>query len=299
MDEELFFYEGLTKKEIEDFDSYKLSNLYKYAIDKDFNDIDHPKDDTLWDEDTKNNEKPKTSSKEKNTDAEKKGVKITSVHKGHRERVMQKFINHGLSSFTDFEVLEFLLFYAIPYKDTNVLAHKLIEKFGSIKGVMEAEHFELVSVSGIGERAASLIVLLREIYKYINTCQYTCDILATSKLTAQFCMNYFKDHLEENFILISIDSDKRVKCIDVISKGDETETAFYPRNVVKAVVKNRVTSVILAHNHPGNDTEPSANDLIITEKICNLLRGVGVTVVDHVICNGDEYLSFSDKGYLK
>jgi len=293
--EETFFLDGLSEEDINNFSSYDLSDLEKYMIDK-FNENTQDGD-SLWDDEPKAEQSDNHNSKAKND--KKSGVKINSVHKGHRERVLQKFINHGFVPFTDYEVLEFLLFYAIPYKDTNVLAHRLIDKFGSIKAVMEAEHFELASVNGIGDRAAALIVMLRELYKYISTSQYTNDILYTSEVSGEFCINYFKNHVEENFILISTDLKRRIKCIDVISRGNETETAFYPRNVVKAVVKNRAACVILAHNHPGNNAEPSSNDLIITEKIANLLRGLGVTVIDHIICSGNKYISFSDKGYLK
>ena len=96
-----------------------------------------------------------------------------------------------------------------------------------------------------------------------------------------------------------IDTDKKVKCIDIISEGTETETAFYVRNIIKAIIKNRVSNVIMAHNHPGNNAEASTHDLVITEKIAILLRGLGVTVVDHIICSGNKFISFSDKGYLK
>lgn len=298
VDVEKFFLDGLSEEELDKFTSYELSDLEKYIVDE-FND-NYQENDSLWDDDNDDNLYDKTANESDNKKSNKKsGVKIKSVHKGHRERVLKKFIQHGFTQFSDFEVLEFILFYAIPYKDTNELAHKLIMKFGSLKSVMEAEHFELASVKGIGDRAAALIVALRELYKHINTSKNTNVLLNTTELTAEFCIDYFKDHLEENFILISLDSDKRIKCLDVISRGNETETAFYPRNVVKAVVKNRVTTVVLSHNHPGNSAEPSSNDMIITEKISNLLRGLGVTVLDHIICSNNKYVSFSEKGYLK
>lgn len=267
-------------------DDYELSsvNLEEIIIDDEFKKVPSSKREN----NESNVKKPSKS-----------GVKITSIHKGHRERMLTKFIKHGISSFSDFEVLEFLLFYAIPYKDTNEIAHKLIDKFGSIKAVMEADHQSLVSVDGIGDRSAALIVLFREFHKYISITHYSQDILYTSKISAEYCMKYFANHVEESFIVISLDSERRVKCIDVISEGNESETAFYPRNIIKVVLKNRATNVILAHNHPDNNPEPSSNDLALTDQITYMLKGLGAVVIDHIICSGNGYYSFADKGYIK
>ncbi len=225
--------------------------------------------------------------------------KITSIHKGHRSRVKDKFLNHGLESFSEFEVLEYLLFYAIPYKDTNEISHRLIEKFGSLKGVLDAESFDLTEVEGIGEYSAALIVLFRELNKYMNTRYYTNILLEDTHVTGEFCYNYFKNHVEESFIVLSLDDEYRLKCIDVISNGTENETAFYLRKVTKVAVKNRTNIIVLAHNHPSGSPIPSSDDITITEIIQKSLHNIGVLVKDHVICSPKGFGSFSDKGLLK
>ena len=104
-----------------------------------------------------------------NKEVSRKKLEIKSIHKDHRKRVKNKIVNYGMESFTEIEVLEALLFYSIPYRDTNVIAHNLLDKFGSLKSVMNADYYELLKVDGISENSASLILLFREMNMYINT----------------------------------------------------------------------------------------------------------------------------------
>ncbi len=229
-----------------------------------------------------------------------KNDKIKSIHKGHRSRVKDKFLRFGLEPFSDFEVLEYLLFYAIPYKDTNPIAHALIDKFGTLKGVLNAEAYELASVDGMGEYSAALIVLFRELNKYMSTKYDSGVLLDASYKMGRFCCDYFMNHVEESLICLSLDGCQRLMCIDVVSKGTETETPLYLRTIMKIVVKNRTNCIILAHNHPNSDdSHPSIQDTIITSAVGNYMKTIDVTVKDHVICAGDHYTCMSDEGMLK
>lgn len=301
--DELFFAQGLSQEDLEKLDFFETTVLSRYT--NDYNDFDSIKDvefindidDVVFKEKKPSRQRKssnKQSAKNSNTDTKKR----KSVHEGHRERVREKFLNYGLDSFSEFEVLEMLLFYAIPYKDTNELAHALIDKFGSLKGVLDAEYYDIAEVKGIGEYTASLIVMFRELNKYMSTKNYSDISLDTSEKAGEFCQEYFKNHVEESFIIISMDMDRRVKCIDVISSGTENETAFYPRKVMKAVVRSRANYIILAHNHPGSNAEPSANDLYITAIIEKLLHNIGVVVIDHIISTPKKFKSLSDKGLM-
>lgn len=284
--------QGLTKEDIEKMKRMEFEDYIDFKLD-DFDIPAAPDDSFFTEEETnvKSNKKTKNSGNGKNE-------KIKSVHKGHRQRVRDKFLKHGLDSFTEFEVLEFLLYYSIPYKDTNEIAHRLIDKFGSLNAVLEAEYYDLMEVNGISENSASLIVLYRELFKYVRTSKYAQKYLPTSSAVGQFCCDYFYNHVEESFILISMDSNRTVQCIDVISKGTENETAFYPRKIMKTIVKNRASSVIFAHNHPGENPEPSSYDLMLTNKFNIILKAIGIRLADHIICSGDRFVSISDKGLI-
>lgn len=224
--------------------------------------------------------------------------KYKSIHKGHRSRVKEKFLKYGFEPFTDFEVLEYLLYYAIPYKDTNPIAHELIEKFGSLRGVLDAEYYDLAEVKGMGDYSAALVVLFRELNKYMSTKYDDGILLDTSYKMGKFCLNYFKSHVEENFICLSLDGNDRLTCVDVVSRGTENETAFYLRKLMKIVIKNRTNCIILSHNHPGSVAMPSVQDAVITESAGNFLKTIGVTVKDHVICTRESFTCMSDAGTI-
>lgn len=301
--DELFFAQGLSQEDLEKLDFFETTVLSRYT--NDYADFDSIKDvefvndiDDVIFKENKPSKSKKTSRRQASKSSDTSSKKRKSVHEGHRERVREKFLNYGLESFSEFEVLEMLLFYAIPYKDTNELAHALIDKFGSLKGVLDAEYYDIAEVKGIGEYSASLIVMFRELNKYMSTKNYSDIFLDTSEKAGEFCQQYFKNHVEESFIIISMDMERRIKCIDVISSGTENETAFYPRKVMKAVVRNRANYIILAHNHPGSNPEPSANDLYITAIIEKLLHNIGVVVIDHIISTPKKFKSLSDKGLM-
>lgn len=247
-------------------------------------------------DDTPQNSESKTS--KSGSSGTKKKPKITSIHKGHRERVRNKFLQYGFETFTKYEVLELLLFYAIPYKDTNEIAHRLIDKFGSVKAVIDADVNDLLEIDGINEVSASLIVLQRELFKYIHTKEYDVEVLSSSSKSGWFCCKYFMNHVEESFIIIYLDLNDVVKNIEVISEGSENETAFYIRKTVKRILQHRCSKVIIAHNHPGEYPEPSSDDIMTTGHLNESLENIGISLIDHIICSGDKYVSMSDRGLM-
>lgn len=289
--EEEFFPVSFSDDIIED---PELKKLYEMTDNFDVSEYDAAFDDDFIIE-SKNEY---ITSKSKSEVNEKNSKSKDVSHKNHRQRVREKFIKFGLEPFSEIEVLEMLLYYSIPQRDTNVLAHRLLDKFGSLHGVLDADFNELVEVNGISDVSASLIMFHTELYKYLRMNQESDVYLDTSLKVGNFCSKYFYNHTEENLILLSFDSKRKLKCVDVISKGTEVETAFYPRKIIKAIVKNKTNNVILAHNHPGGNTQPSTNDIYITDLISKMLKSIGVTVCDHIICSGQKFFSFSDAGKL-
>ncbi len=220
-----------------------------------------------------------------------------SIHSGHRKRVINKFIEHGLDSFEEHEVLEMLLFFSVPRVDTNPLAHRLIEEFGSLQNVLSAEPQELKLVKGVGDNTAALISLFRNIRKYQNTQLIEKNIRfdATHEI-GDFCIKYFSEHIDESAIMLSMDSKRRLKKVSVISNGNANETYFDINKIMKDALNFRAAGVIIAHNHPNGILQPSSSDIILTKEIHDLLMGVHIQLIDHIICNERYFTSFNERG---
>ncbi len=225
--------------------------------------------------------------------------KIKSIHRGHRERVREKFFNYGLDCFSEYEVLEFLLFHTIPMKDTNEIAHRLIERFGTLKGVFNADYHDLMEVNGISEVSAALITMQREIFKYLRTKAVKKERLGTSAVAARYCRKYFENHVEESTVVIVIDDERNVQGVEVICKGTETESYVLMRKIIRVLIRYRSTSAIIAHNHPGVKlANPSNEDYESTLNLKQTLENLGIALVDHIVCTDTDYFSMMDNGYI-
>ena len=222
-----------------------------------------------------------------------------NIHKGHRERMKKRFKEFGLENFSEHEVLEFLLYFTHPRCDTNPIAHALIDEFGDITRVFKTDMFDLKSVDGIGEESALLISFCRQLITYLNANIKEKVCLSDATEAGLFCCKYFMQHTEESFIAIMLDSKRCVQKVVVISKGTENETAYYPRNVIKATIKHKANMVLIAHNHTGNSVHPSNNDIVLSNEINKLLEGIGIPLVDHIICCGNLFTSLMERELIK
>ncbi len=217
------------------------------------------------------------------------------MHEGHRKRLRQRFLDCGLSDFQDHNILELLLFYTIPRKDTNELAHRLINTFGSFSAVFDASFEDLIKVEGIGENTASLIKLIPLIYG-----EYMQDKL--SKTTTIFSTDAAGEYLTAKYIgiknetvmLLCLDNKGCVTNCDILSQGSLTMTEIAGRKIVETALKNNATSAILAHNHPGGLAIPSSADVDVTRKMIVLLNSIDVKLKDHIIVADDKYFAMAD-----
>lgn len=232
-----------------------------------------------------------TKSNDKNTNK--------SPHAGHRQRVFSKYLEHGLTPFEEHEVLELLLFFSIPRSDTNVLAHKLIEEFGSLENIIEASPEDLLSVEGVGKNTATLISLFRNVWEYKNTHLYSKRIrLCTTEEICRFCQKYFYNHVEEEAIMLLMDNSNRLKSLEHLSKGSVNETAFQPGKIVKKALLLKSPKVVIAHNHPGGVAEPSSSDKKLTKILYSIMKGANINLLDHIVCSGDFFTSFRQRGFF-
>ncbi len=218
-----------------------------------------------------------------------------NVHEGHRERLRQRFLNEGLDGFQDHNVLELLLFYSIPMKDTNKEAHALIDTFGSLSAVFDADYEALCEVNGIGERTASLIKLVPSLFNKYETdkLNHSEVILNSSELAAKYAAPYFKGITEEKLYVMCLDSKCKLLSICLVSDGTVDESRVNTRKIIELAYKNKASNVILVHNHPSGVTAPSNSDINTTIGMVDLLEDVGLRLNDHIIIgHGDDFFSF-------
>lgn len=225
--------------------------------------------------------------------------KPASVHAGHRQRMRERFRKDGLDGFAPHEVLELLLFYSRARGDTNLLAHALLDAFGSLKGVLEARPEQLMTVEGMGEESATLISLMLPVFRRYSAC--VCEERRTinNRVEAeQYCAALLAGHRTEHFYVICLSSDNHLLGRRLIAEGTLTEVAAYPRLVVENALNLNAHSVVLCHNHPSGLCVPSPDDVSSTRRLATLLAGLGITVLDHIIAAGDQTYSMAQHGDL-
>ena len=219
------------------------------------------------------------------------------VHDGHRERLKERFIEHGLTSFNELNALEMLLFYAIPRKDTNPIAHALLDRFGSLNAVFDASVRELCEVEGIGQNAAVLISLIPQIMrKSLISAGEKNPVINSSREAAQYLIPRYMYEKEEFILLLCLDSKRQlIACVEV-SRGVVNSVDANVRKVAETALKNRAVSVILAHNHPDSIAKPSREDDFVTTQVRAAMEALGIPMRDHIIVAGEEYFSYLDTG---
>ena len=223
-----------------------------------------------------------------------------SLHDGHRGRLRQRFLAEGLDHFSDVQVLELLLFYAIARQDTNPIAHRLLEHFGSLSQVLEAPVEELCKVEGVGENTAVYLRLVTQVGRYyLKDRASKVKVLPTLESCAQYLQPYFFGQNVETVYLLCLDAKCKLLCCKKIAQGDVNSTDLSIRKIVETALNANASSVLLAHNHPGGMAIPSYEDIHTTQNVAAALRAVDVNFVDHLVICDDDYVSLMQSGYLK
>lgn len=223
-----------------------------------------------------------------------------NIHEGHRERLKASFSEHGLESFNDLNALELLLFYAIPRSDTNPVAHRLLDRFGSLAAVFDASERELMDVEGVGRSTAVLLRLLPQMLKKSMVSE-TAEIRQIRKPSdaGRFLLPRFMYEKDEIIYVIFLDTKKCVICCSEMGRGVVNGADVSVRRIVEAALKNKASSLILAHNHPDGIALPSKEDDSFTKRLFSSLNLIGIRLEDHLIFVGDEYVSLADSGLMQ
>ena len=221
------------------------------------------------------------------------------VHDGHRDRKRDQFLRSGAESFAEHELLELLLFSAIPRKDTNPIAHALIDRFGSLQGVLSASYEELVKMPDIGKSAAVLIMLIAPLYR--QSLIFAADhevVLDTRERIGNFFRDLFIAHPEETMYQLCLDAKGRKLDLSKVGEGDVGSVGLNVRRIMENVLRSKAVMVALAHNHPSGIALPSDEDRVATEMVREALDTMGVRLVDHIIVADNDYISMAESGLM-
>ena len=211
---------------------------------------------------------------------------------GHRARMRQKFARGGLDAFLEHEVLEFLLTYALPRKDTKPLAWALLKRFGSLDGVLDAPPEKLLEVDGIGPNAAQLIALVRALFsRYARTqINEPVSLSSPAKLIA-YCKASLQGYDEEVLELIFLSVRNTIITTKVIASGLIDRVVISPRKIVECALHAKATAIILVHNHPSGDATPSQADVDLTNQTRRAAKIFNIGLHDHIIIGKNNYFS--------
>ena len=219
-----------------------------------------------------------------------------SIHDGHRQRLKDRFLREGLDGFTDVQVLELLLFYVVPRKDTNPIAHALVDRFGSLARVLDASVVKLTEVNGVTENGATFLKLVREIERRYALSQGEEIILNTIDDCCEYLTHFFKGKRNETVFLLSLDAKLKLLSCREVGEGSVNYASVPIRRCVEMALEDGATSVILAHNHPSGLAVPSNDDIATTRRLAMALSAVEIQLVDHIVVADDDYVSMVQSG---
>ncbi len=225
-------------------------------------------------------------------------MKKANPHQGHRLKLKKRFHREGLEHFEDHNILEMILFFAIPRKDTNEIAHALIERFGSFSRVLEASVEELCTVDGIGENAATLLRSYPAVAKrYFKDRFRARKALPEYEQMGQDLVLHFAGKEREEVYAIFYDNSLCLCGSEVIHEGDINSVGFSFRKLCDACVHHNAAYLVLAHNHPRGIPIASSDDLNTTSGLKQFLLQMNVVLIDHFIVGESRFSSIQKEGY--
>lgn len=220
---------------------------------------------------------------------------------GHRARLRAKFLADNGANMPDYELLELLLTIAIPRRDVKPLAKKLIAEFGNISGVINAPYEKLIEVSGISETSAAILKIVAACGVRSSSeslCSRDDKIFTFWSDFLGFCRQKMAYNETETLQIFFLNDNLKYLGDEVLSRGTVNKLSVYTRDIINAALKHNATGIVLAHNHPSGDCEPSDEDLFLTSEIAELLKGLDIVLHDHLIVTKSKIFSFRDAGLM-
>lgn len=219
--------------------------------------------------------------------------KKKNVHEGHRERMRNKYVNKGIEVFEQHEILEMLLFYAIPRKNTNDIAHRLLDACGSLSAVFDAP-IDILMQQGLSYNAAVLLHMIPDLSRAYQSDKFDNEEkIITDENIGKKMVHLFAGKNEECVYAFFLDAKGKEKYSGIISKGDASSAPLFSKDIVSIAARCKAVTVIIAHNHPSGVAFPSRADLEATADIADALDTIGIHLADHIIVADRDYISLS------
>ena len=216
---------------------------------------------------------------------------------GHRQRIKEKYEKSGIDGWLDYEVLELVLSYAIPRKDTKPIAKELLSRFKSINGVLDSDKKELQSIKEISGHTAFFLKLLKDVaILYAENGIHNRNLLSSPQVVHDYLKASLKGAVDEEFKMLFLDSRNQLIAVETFKVGTVNRSVVYPRKVVERALYNHAVGVIIAHNHPSGALQPWQDDRGVTMAIKEALKTVDIALLDHIIIGNNEYYSFRNNG---
>ena len=211
-------------------------------------------------------------------------------HADHRQRMKDRFLENGLDIFDEHQVIELLLFFGIPRRDTNVIAHRLIKRFGSLRDVLDAPYEELLKVDGIGEHAATLIKLSAELSRrYLLSESLDTERFDTVEKLGKFLINLFLGKRNEEVYLLTFNGKMEMLSCDKLADGLSNLVSFSVKPLIESAILTHASGIVLAHNHPGGIASPSGSDISLTDQLMYMCDQISIPLIEHFVVAGNSY----------
>lgn len=217
---------------------------------------------------------------------------------GHRQRMRERFYKEGIDNFEPHEVLEMILYYTLPRQDTNPLAHKLIDKFGSFHGVLDAKREDLKAF-GLTDNTAAILNMIPSFSNYyISSRSNGTPVLSNCTMIGNFAVSKIGERPIEVFGMIMLTNQMRYINFEIIETGTVGSANVSVRKVAEAALRNNASRVVLVHNHPGGSLSPSIEDKKLTDRIGDMLSSIDILLIDHIIVANGRFASMQELGRM-
>lgn len=222
-----------------------------------------------------------------------------SPHSGHRERLRERFVKGGAEAMPDYEMLELVLFAAVPRRDTKPLAKALIARFGSFAEVIAAKRERLMEIDGVGEAVVNQLKIIEAAAQRLAKGKVIGrPALSSWSALLDYCMAAMARSQTEEFRVLFLDRKNVLVADEVQSRGTVDHAPVYPREIVRRALEHGASAIILVHNHPSGDPTPSRADIDMTREIAAAAKALKIAVHDHLVIGRGGHASFKSLGLL-
>ena len=220
-------------------------------------------------------------------------------HSGHRDRLRERFLIGGADALADYELLELILFMAIPRKDTKPLAKALLAQFGSLPALLSAPTHQLTQINGVSDNTAIAIKAIHAAATRMLKQEFMQQpILNSWSRLMDYCMATMAHEKREHFRILFLNKKNELIADEIQGSGTVDHTPAYPREIMKRALELAATALILVHNHPSGDPTPSKADIDMTTQIIRAAAPFNIIIHDHIIVSKNGYTSFKNKGLI-